>query len=400
MDILNENNLDGNFSNASGCGLPPVCSITKRVWDKHMNCKNIAGRTICVGGFRTVRNQACVDSKDRHTACMNDPNRKKLMQRIKEGVNKASTEVKGGIRQTQKNIKKEVVHLREKVGDVGRKFRNKFRSIMRKGILFNIKNNIHGTATKLYPAVASDSAVAQKKYKRSFVTNSRGSYGQVVKQWESLGGNENDLRNAIVSGHSKSFLKVPYKSFNGDDSYALYAFFTPSNYTYLSKPQPTIYFGVGGDSTNPDDSKNAELSQDGVVNDATGVEEVPSQQEEVKGIRAFFAWLLSLFSRNKMSDNPYAEGTPEYTAYEQQKNGDAGNQPDPSEANDPAIQDVYAKGQADGAGTNADDSAGDENLDNTGSDTILGMPKGVAIALGIAVLAIGGFFVYKKFIKK
>jgi hypothetical protein len=48
-------------------------------------------------------------------------------------------------------------------------------------------------------------------------------------------------------------------------------------------------------------------------------------------------------------------------------------------------------------------SGGDNEAFKAGDSSdnkILGMPKGVAIGLGVAVLAIGGFFVYKKFIAK
>jgi hypothetical protein len=37
---------------------------------------------------------------------------------------------------------------------------------------------------------------------------------------------------------------------------------------------------------------------------------------------------------------------------------------------------------------------------NASDDKILGMPKGVAIGLGVAIVALGGFLVYKKFIAK
>lgn len=38
--------------------------------------------------------------------------------------------------------------------------------------------------------------------------------------------------------------------------------------------------------------------------------------------------------------------------------------------------------------------------DGSDSDKILGMPKGVVIGLGISIVLIGGFLVYKKFIAK
>ena len=396
MDTINSNLLDdnliNNYSNASGCGLPPVCTEKKLVKGSRRSCKTVLGKQVCVNlpTVKTVVNQSCVDSKARYKACLNDPNRKKLIEKVKETVKKTTTDIKKKTSKAQQNIKKRVVKLREKVGVAGKNFRNKFRGIVRKGILFNIKNNIHGTATRLYPAVASDSNVAKRKYKKGFVNKSRALYNSVVKQWVTLGGNEVDLKNAIISGSSKKFLKAPYKSFNGDDSYALYAYYTPSNITNLTTPNIEFY-GVEGDEV---------VTEEGVYNEETGEEEVVSQEEEVKGIRAFFAWLRGLFNRNKADENPYADGTEEYSEYEQEANSDSGNQPDESEANDPDYQDILNKGDEDGAGTSDDESVGDENEDVEDDDKILGMPKGLAIGLGIAVLAIGGFLVYKKFIAK
>lgn len=418
LDTINSNLLDDNFSNAVGsCGLPPVCSRTKIVKGSRRSCKTVGvGRfkkEVCVNlpTVKTVTNQACVDSKSRYETCAKE-NRKKLAEKIKTKVktvkekvktktDKAKTNIKKKTEKTRANIKKRVTKLKDKVGKLGKNFRNKFRSVMRKGILFNIKNNIHGTASRLYPAVASDNEVASKKYKKSFVGKSRNMYSQVVKQWESLGGKESDLKNAIRSGSSKRFLKAPYKSANGDDSMALYLHHIPSNIVAWENPNTTFYWGANGESEVDDESLLQ--GQEGVYNEETGEEEVISQEEEVKGIRAFFAWLKGLFSRNKADgENPYAEGTPEYEQYMAELNGDAGNEPDPSEANDSDIEDLLGKGQEDGVGTEEDEFAGEDDEEGD-SETILGMEKNTAIGVGIgvvALLAIGGYFLYKKYGKK
>jgi len=408
MDTLNSNLLDNDFSNASGCGLPPVCSVRKRVMGTKRNCRKVGKRQICVNvpTVKTVTNQSCVDAKARYKACINDPNRKSVIKKVKESVKKSTTKLKEKVKKSTKKIregvKKRIVSIKERVGNAGKKLRNKLRGVMRKGILFNIKNNIHGTASRLYPAVASDGNVAKRKYKKSHVSKTRNMYNDVVKQWVSLGGDEKDLKNAIIQGHSKRFLKAPYKSFNGDDSYALYAYYTPSNYTNLTNPNIEFY-GVDGEEVN---------SSEGVYNEETGEEEVPSQEEEVKGIRAFFAWLKGLFNRNKADENPYAEGSEEYAQYEQEASADAGNEPQENEADDSEIKDLMEKGDEDGAGSKDDESAGEETEDDEegvdedgdgipdDEEKILGMPKGLAIGLGIAILAVGGFIVYKKFIAK
>jgi len=416
LDTINSNLLDDNFSNAVGsCGLPPVCSKTKIVRGSRRSCKKVLGREVCVNvpTVKTVTNQACVDSKSRYEKCAKE-NRKKLATSIKKATKKTTTSIKKATKKTttaikkktekaRANIKKQVTKLKDKVGKLGKNFRNKFRSVMRKGILFNIKNNIHGTASRLYPAVASDNEVASKKYKKSFVGKSRNMYSEVVKQWENLGGKESDLKNAIRSGSSKRFLKAPYKSANGDDSMALYLHYCPSNQALWNSinPNTTFFWGADGEVEVTDESLLE--NQEGAVDEELGVEEVPSQEEEVKGIRAFFAWLKGLFNRNKADgENPYAEGTPEYEQYMAELNGDAGNEPDPSEANDPDIQDVLSKGEEDGVGTEEDEFAGEDDEEVDG-DTILGMEKNTAIGVGIgvvALLAIGGYFLYKKYGKK
>lgn len=414
MDTINSNLLDDNFSNAGGCGVPPVCSVTKLQRGSVRSCRKVLGKQVCINKptLKRVANQSCVDSKARYKACVNDPNRKKLLQKVKEKVKTTKEKVKTKVQKAKDNrknllnkakanIKKKITKLKDKVGQLGKNFRNKFRSVMRKGILFNIKNNIHGTATRLYPAVASDSEVANRKYKKKFVGKSRSMYAEVLSKWKSLGGNESDLKNAIKGGSSKKFLKAPYKSANGDDSMALYLHYTPSNRVYWENPNTSFYYNAEGDEEIVDET----LPTD----EALTEEEVPSQEEEVKGIRAFFAWLKGLFNKNKgegdlgADENPYAEGTPEYEEYEKDKIADAGNEPDENEANDPEIEDLLGKGEEDGVGTEEDEFAGDENdEDGDGEpdgDKIFGMEKNTAIGVGIAVavLAIGGFLLYKKY---
>ena len=46
--------------------------------------------------------------------------------------------------------------------------------------------------------------------------------------------------------------------------------------------------------------------------------------------------------------------------------------------------------------SNSEDEEVFNSDEETSSDKILGMPKGVAIGVGVAILAIGGFLIYKK----
>jgi hypothetical protein len=170
--------------------------------------------------------------------------------------------------------------------------------------------------------------------------------------------------------------------------------------------KPTIKFGADGQEDLEGLGDYSE-SQEGVVNEATGEEEIISQEEEIKGIRAFFAWFRNLFRRitGKDNENPFEEGTTENEEYTNEQTGDEGNQPDESEANDQDITNLENTSQQDDAGGDTDESAGDENIgekkgDLSDEDKILGIPK-TAFWIGVSAIAlIGGFLVYKKFIAK
>lgn len=60
---------------------------------------------------------------------------------------------------------------------------------------------------------------------------------------------------------------------------------------------------------------------------------------------------------------------------------------------------TQAGSTTDAAKTGGESGAGLKDAEG-GDDKILGMPKGVAIGVGVALVAVVGFFAYKKFIKK
>lgn len=431
LDLLNSEKLDENFSGAIGsCGLPPTCLNTKVVTTTKRTCTKVLGRNVCVNKpvIKTEKNQACIDSKSRYRKCAEE-NRKKLGDKIKKNIKDAGKNIKDTTKAAGKNIKdnvkdagknikknikdagknikdtlgKVVKTLKEKGGKLGKNFRNKFRGVLRRGILFNIKNNIHGTATKLYPAIGG---ALPKAYKKPYINASKKIYSEVVKKWKNLGGNEADLQSAIKSGYAKrKFLKAPFKSATGDDSYSMYTFYTPSNQVYwldslTDRNQYTMYHNQDGEE-DLEGLGDYSASIDGVTNPETGEEEVVSQEEEVKGIRAFFAWFRNLFRRitGKDNENPFEEGTTESEEFANEQAGDEGNQPDESEANDQDILALENQSQQDDAGGDTDQSAGEDG-NRLDDDKILGIPK-IAFWIGVsAIVLIGGFVVYKKFIKK
>lgn len=106
------------------------------------------------------------------------------------------------------NIKKKVTKLKDKLGKVGKDFRNRVRGVLRKGILKNISRNVHGMATRLYPAVAPADAISKARFKKPFVAKSKKIYSDLLSKWKKFGGEEKDLKDAIISGSSKGIFKL------------------------------------------------------------------------------------------------------------------------------------------------------------------------------------------------
>lgn len=295
--------------------------------------------------------------------------------KVKSKFKKAKAKAKTKINKAKANVKRVTTSIKKKIGNAGKNFRNKFRSVLRKDILSKISRNIHGTATKLYPAIAPKSELSKRGYKTLYTAKSQKVYSDLLKKWISLGGNEAELKAAIINGQSKKrFLKNPYKSFSGEnDSYSFYSYFS----------------SVDGDST------------EGVIDEEAGVEEVFAEDEKQKGIRGFFAWLKSVFSKNGANENPYEVGSVNAKYFNDDYNEDKGNEPLESEANNDVIKEIVDTSTTDDAGGDTDEAKKEEEEDEESDDTILGIEKktfwiGTSV---VAVLAIGTF-AYFKWIKK
>lgn len=387
LELLNADGLDESISNAGGCGLPPVCLETRLESSTRRECKRVFGKEVCVNVpvVKRVTNQDCIDKKNRYKECREKEGKsgnifqnigsqiKNVTQQVGSGVKNVTQQVSSGVKNLGQEIKKKTTSLKEKVGKVGKKFRNGFRGILRKDIQYKLKNNIHGISTRLYPAISSESEIKNKKFKKSYIQKSEKVYSELLSKWKKLGGSENDLRSAILDGAKKRrFAKSPYKSFSGiNDSYGFYQYFS---------------------------------SADGV-----DMEEVPTEQEKQKGIRGFFAWLLGLFKKNNANENPYEEGTAEAKEYSQDVQEDNGNEPAESEANNEVIGEIMTTANEDDAGGETDETkkaeleerkseeGGSADEEEQGaSGKILGMEKKTFyIAAGIVAVAAIGFAVYK-----
>jgi hypothetical protein len=149
-----------------------------------------------------------------------------------------------------------------------------------------------------------------------------------------------------------------------------------------------ISLSVGACSSN----KNEEAAA--VINEDDATLEVPDEEEKISGFKAFIAKIIAFFKRNKGDENPYEEGDPAADDFASQEKGDEGNQPEGE--GDGTVLDELLKDDASKDDSDSDSDDESKRL-GEGDDKILGMPKMVAIGLGVALVAIGGFVAYKYF---
>jgi len=344
---------------------------------------------------------------------------KKFRDKEKERRNK----VKG-------KLKKIATKLKDKVGKAGKKFRNRFRAIVRKGILFNMKHNIHGTATRLSPAVLP---VMPKAFKPSFKPKAQKVYTALVGKWKELGGEEADLKSAIEEGSKKRFFKTPYKSAQGNNSDDFYGvmedYYNLTNESllgadgYSDLTNESLLEAEGGYSNLTNQSLFDTMGADGDYSNLTNesllgadadtetppkedteppaIEEVPEPEEKKKGIKGFFAMLKGLFHKHGADENPMEAGTPDAKAYDEDKKADAGNEPDSTEADNHVVKELTDSAKTDDAGGATDESKGAEKTitddeEKVDDGKIFGMPK-MAVYIGGGLLALAiGYLVVKK----
>jgi hypothetical protein len=348
LELINSNILDDSLSNASGCGLPPVCSETKVITTSERKCKKVFGKEVCsnVPVVKKVTNQECIDKKNKYKSCKENSK--------SDNENKGSKNI---FNKSKDKLKKKVTSIKEKKGKSGKKLRNKLRKLITKDILYKLRNNIHGISNRLYPAIASENELKNKKYKKSYISKSKKIYSDLLSRWLKMGGNENELRSAIIEGAKKRrFAKSPYKSFAGyNDSYGFYEYFSYND-------------GEG------------EKDQ---------TEDIASEEEKKKGVRGFFAWLLSLFKKNNANENPFEEGSTENREFNKDNLEDEGNQPDESEANNDVLNEL-------------DKTADEDEVDKINDDEnkILGIDKNtfyiLASILGVSIIGLSIYALKKK----
>lgn len=308
--------------------------------------------------------------------------RDKIKNKLKHDRDAIKNKVKGA----RDKIKKIRKSIKEKVGKAGKKLRNRLRGALRKDIKFKIEHNIHGMATRLYPAIITPQEVTKKKFKKAFAINAKKVHMDFLSRWIKLGGTEAELKDAIIKGASKRLPKNPYKSADGvNDSDAFY--------DYITAPEDENEYSI--------DADEYESSADASPSDA--VEEVPTKEETKKGSRGFFAWLKSLFHKHKADENPYEATAPESKTFEKDTVEDKGNEPSPSEANNDTLAEIDKTSVSDDAGGDTDEQKSDErtgkdmtdNPKSMSNDKILGMSKPVFWISTVLVASAIGFGIYK-----
>ena len=193
-------------------------------------------------------------------------------------------------------------------------------------------------------------------------------------------------------------LKNPFNRADGNNYDEFYSYIASEDY----------YYGAEGDDEELAKAEAEKIKADeeaaAVINEDDATLEVPEEEEKKKGFMAFIAKILAFFRKNKGDENPYEEGDPAADDFANQEKGDEGNQPEGE--GDGTVLDELLKDDASKEVDSEDDSKDDKSKksgESTDDDTskeddkILGMPKMVAIGLGVALVAVGGFVAYKYF---
>lgn len=278
----------------------------------------------------------------------------------------AGKNIKGTIKDAGHNIKqttKEVIHndnLKKVTKGVFLKY-NPAVAIPRSSALLAFRINLFGISTRLYPAFLSDEELVKYNFDVENAKHAREAWEKTANFWEDkIGGDRNKLREAISGAWNKpvfktkiaKFRKASTSNFDGnyDNLYETYAY-------------------------------------------PTGAEETAVSTYILAGLPVV-ASIITLIATTRAKKNPYNEGSSDSQNY---GNEIAGQNPPPVNAEE-------IKKIIDGA---IDDKAKGLPNDNSGlditdikDDKILGIPK-VAFWIGItAIVLIGGYFGYKKFISK
>lgn len=370
LDLINANQSDF-YSNAIGdCGLPPACLPKKMV--TRQNCNKIFGKKICInvptGKFEA--NKPCIEKQDKYKRCM-DAKAKKL----KAGIKKTVKDIGQNIQRTSKEIGQNIERTTKEIiqnKDLKKALKGVFLTynpaiaVPRSSALLSFRVNLFGISSRLYPAFLDEATLKKGNFNLENAANAKKAWEKIANFWEDkLGGDRNKLREAISGAWNKPIFKTKKAK---------------------ERKRSTSFDGYS-DVSGYDDAAYAAYISAGL---------------------SIIGGIVGIVNDSKAKKNPYNEGTPEYNKAQSDINSSDTTPPPINEAElnkmiDAAKSDMAKGLPKDSTGIDATGSTGEEKVDSQGrrvEDTILGMPKPVAIGLGVLILAVGGYFVYKKFIKK
>ena len=236
-------------------------------------------------------------------------------------------------------------------------------AIPRSSALLAFRVNLFGISSRLYPAFLDEAALKKGNFNLENAEKAKKAWEDVANFWEDkLGGDRKKLKEAISGAWNKPIFKT-------------------------KKSQAR---------------KRSTASFDGDFSNVSGYDDAAIAAYITAGL-SVVSTVVGMVSKKGASKNPYNDGSPEANNFNNQLA--EGGTPPP--VNQDELNKMMAAAKSDREkGLGLDDTGldlFDVNEDGTvsrKSGKILGMPKGVAIGLGVALVLLGGFFVYKKYIKK
>lgn len=282
---------------------------------------------------------------------------------IRETTKDATKSIGSAVRDAGKNIKqttKEVLkndNLKKSLKAIYLTY-NPIVAIPRSSALLAFRVNLFGISTRLYPAFLDEATLVKYNLDVANAQNVKRAWERVANFWEDkIGGDRNKLREAI----SGAWNKPVFKTKNAKARLGAMAS-TFDGYSYT-----TGEVGVGAYII-------------------AGLPIVGS--------------LIGLIASERARKNPFNQNSPQGQSFENQIEGE-----NPPPVSKDELEKIIKGALDDKAkGLGLDDTGADStDLDESGKlmdDKILGIPK-TAFWIGVGALAlIGGFIVYKKFIKK
>ena len=296
------------------------------------------------------------------------------------GIGKESAKQKTR-REARKKRQKEAKEQRKKM-PFGKRFVNVFQkynpavAVPRSSALVGLRVNIFGIATKLYPALLTQEELIKRKFDLENAKKAKVAFDKVDKFWLSMGGSSAGLKNAIEKAYSKPIFKTKKAKARKAHEKAVSSF----DAIYEDEVLDTFSSRINGDEQYSYFDPYSDVAIGAYI--SLGL--------------SLLGMVSSFISKSGAKKNPYVEGSAEAKKLDEQLKTADIEAPTVTPEQVEELKKLQGLAQEDlDKGLGLDESTGELE-----SNTILGMPKpAFYIGLGLLVL-VGGYFAYKKFIKK